>query len=128
MTYAVGSTNNFLNFSIYDDNPNNFTLQQNNVTLYSGGWKNNAINLFNIDGLSVGQYNFTITAFDIFSTKKLIIIPLNVTFFGSGGTNGLTSGANNGFDTHRTIPFGTPEGILIAFIVMGLLIQHKRKY
>ena len=127
MTYAVGSTNNFLNFSIYDDNPNNFTLQRNNVTLYSGGWKNDAIILFNIDGLSIGQYNFTITALDIYSSKTVLIIPLNVTFFGSGGTNGLTSGANNGPDTRRTIPFGTPEIILLTFVVMGLFIERKRK-
>ena len=130
-TIVAGSTNNFLNFSIYDDNPNYYTLEKDNLLIYSGGWNNDANNTFSIDGLGVGLYNYTITAYDLYSAQSTAVVWVNVTNPSGTGTNtgtGSTSGTTNDGRSNRTIgaSFAGPEYILLGLAV-GIVALKKRK-
>lgn len=132
ITYTVGTTGNYLNFSLYDDNPANYSISHNNVTLFSGGWKNNAQILFNIDGLGVGVSNYTILAYDIYSAYSVTTIWVNVTApSGTGTYTGTGSSSNASGRSNRTIgaDFAGPQYVLLALAVVSavLVVRKKRK-
>ena len=128
MTVLWGSTGNYLNFSIYDDNPNYYTISKNNITLFSGGWKNDQTNVYNIDGLAKGLYNYTITAFDIYEANTTINVLVTVTNVINGTTvTGTGNTSQNGDGrTNRSIPFAGP-GFIILGLVASLIVFKKRK-
>ena len=131
LTMVAGSTHNYLNFSIFDDNPNYYTLEKDNALLYSGGWNNNANITFNIDGLGIGVYNYTITAYDSYFAQSTAVIWINVTSM-SGSGNGSNSGngsTSTDGRTNRTIgaSFAGPEYILLGLAIGVILIKKRKK-
>jgi hypothetical protein len=62
--YFVGETNNLLSWEVSDTYPGNYIIYNNSIVADQGNW-NSATNItINIDGLSIGEHNFTITIFD----------------------------------------------------------------
>lgn len=65
ITYIVGTTGFSIVWTGTDDNPSTYSLYRNVVLLSSGSWSSGVGISFNIDGLYVGNHNFTIVLFDV---------------------------------------------------------------
>lgn len=63
VTYTEGTTGHVLIWQASDDNPLNYTILRNGAFITSGSWTSGEIT-YNIDGLEVGVYNFTIIVLD----------------------------------------------------------------
>ncbi|MHA2170656.1 MAG: hypothetical protein ACXAB7_12250, partial [Candidatus Kariarchaeaceae archaeon] len=103
ITYEEGSASNEIVWNITDANPHRYIVYQNGTVNATGIWNSGIPFSINIDGLSLGVYNFTIVANDtsnnpvtdliyVFVTDTqpptLVASPLNVTY--SEGTPGNT--------------------------------------
>ncbi|MHA2276459.1 MAG: hypothetical protein ACXAC2_11855, partial [Candidatus Kariarchaeaceae archaeon] len=75
--YLIGETGNFLNWTVSDANPDKYIIYREEVSIDSGTWINNVPITYNIDGLGIGVYNFTIYANN--TAGKSISHQLNVT-------------------------------------------------
>ena len=60
----LGSTSNVISWKGTDLAPNNYTLYRNGTIIDTGFWASGTNNSRDIDGLSVGAYNYTILIFD----------------------------------------------------------------
>ncbi|MHA2404239.1 MAG: hypothetical protein ACXADH_14675, partial [Candidatus Kariarchaeaceae archaeon] len=58
------NSSNTVSWLLNDYHPLNYTIYQNDILNRSGTWTDDEIVLLNIDGLSLGIYNFTILIFD----------------------------------------------------------------
>ena len=61
--FIVGTTENYVTWTPDDDHPKNYEVRQGKAVVDSGTWSGSRI-LFSLDGLSVGNYNFTLTVYD----------------------------------------------------------------
>lgn len=64
ISYAKGSTGNKITWLGYDDNPATFTIFVNGTQNQTGVWTNGTNITLEIDGHSVGYYNYTIILVD----------------------------------------------------------------
>lgn len=65
--YSEGYTGNSISWTVNDENPGTYTVYRNGTEIGSGEWSTTpATVIINVDGLSIGLYNFTIQAEDDF--------------------------------------------------------------
>ncbi len=62
--YIEGETGNIINWTVIDDNPLNYIVYENGSEILSGIWISGDHIIVNVDGLSLGDYNYTIVVFD----------------------------------------------------------------
>ncbi|MHA2100899.1 MAG: hypothetical protein ACW99A_19675, partial [Candidatus Kariarchaeaceae archaeon] len=65
-----GTTDNFVNWTVSDNHPDNFTIYQTGsngteIAVKQGSWSDGENLFYNIDGLGLGTYNFTILIQDL---------------------------------------------------------------
>ncbi len=63
INYVVGTTGHTITWSPVDDTPERFDIYRNGSLIESGSWDGSPI-VLNVDGLSIGTYNFTLVVFD----------------------------------------------------------------
>ncbi|MFX0064876.1 MAG: SBBP repeat-containing protein, partial [Candidatus Hermodarchaeota archaeon] len=63
LTYKNGTTGHNITWQPTDAHPQNFTLYQNDTPIQNGTWDGSALS-FNVDGLDVGTYNYTLLVLD----------------------------------------------------------------
>ncbi|MCY3412494.1 MAG: hypothetical protein INQ03_12725 [Candidatus Heimdallarchaeota archaeon] len=79
ISYSVGTNGHTLSWQANDTNPSSYLIKRNDVTIVSGDW-NGLIQIItiSIDGLSVGEYNFTIqvsdTSGNVFEDQVTVIV------------------------------------------------------
>ncbi len=78
--YKYGIIGNFLNWTLEDENPYNYTILRDGLVLCSYQWSNNETVFYNVDLLPVGTYNYTLVAYDCYENKAaktilVIVIP-----------------------------------------------------
>ncbi|MHA2401637.1 MAG: hypothetical protein ACXADH_01490, partial [Candidatus Kariarchaeaceae archaeon] len=59
VTYEETTTGHFLNWTANDLNPSTYNIYRNGSLISSGGWNSEVPIKINIDGLSLGVYNYT---------------------------------------------------------------------
>jgi len=64
ITIEEMSTGNLLNWEVYDDNMDSYTIYKDGILYSSGDWNNPSINV-TVDGFGIGIYNFTLLVQDI---------------------------------------------------------------
>ena len=64
VAYEYGATGNFLTWTAYDFDPTTYKLYKNNTPIASGTWQSGVPLTFNVDGLNVGEWNFTLVVED----------------------------------------------------------------
>ncbi|MHA2254321.1 MAG: hypothetical protein ACXAD7_28510, partial [Candidatus Kariarchaeaceae archaeon] len=62
--YALGSTGNELQWTASDNHPDIYEIYRNGSQINSSNWISGSPIIINIDGLAIGDYNFTIIVFD----------------------------------------------------------------
>ncbi|MFX1548687.1 MAG: hypothetical protein ACFFCU_20935, partial [Promethearchaeota archaeon] len=63
LEYEVGSTNNWINWTLGDKHPHFYVLYKNSMAIANSSWSNGTMS-FNVDSLSFGEYNLTIVVSD----------------------------------------------------------------
>ncbi|MHA2402296.1 MAG: hypothetical protein ACXADH_04830, partial [Candidatus Kariarchaeaceae archaeon] len=64
-SYEYGSNSNFINWTGIDFNPYNYTVYLDAAYYSSGFWTSGTEISINVNGLNLGEYNFTIFLFDL---------------------------------------------------------------
>lgn len=78
ISFNYGSTGNYASFTIIGPNPNLYTLYQNGSIINSGPWTSGTPLNFNLDSLTVGNWNFTIVANDTLGNTLTSTVMVNV--------------------------------------------------
>ncbi|MHA2308324.1 MAG: hypothetical protein ACXABJ_03520 [Candidatus Heimdallarchaeaceae archaeon] len=85
ITYTVGSLGNFINWTIREPYPNNYSIYRNNALVESDIWELSYETIvLNVDNLVIGEYNYTIIAYDAYGNKAentifVTVIPVTTT-------------------------------------------------
>ncbi|MHA2170655.1 MAG: hypothetical protein ACXAB7_12245 [Candidatus Kariarchaeaceae archaeon] len=82
ITYQEGSPSNQIVWNITDSNPHQYIVYQNGTVNATGIWNSGIPFSINIDGLTLGVYNFTIVANDTSNnpvTDEVIVFVIDTT-------------------------------------------------
>jgi len=129
--YIEGTSNNYIHWDASDLNPANYTVYRNSTMLTFSPWNGGSIS-YNVDGLSVGVYNYTImvmdtsgqTAYDTVFVTVLATPPETTTPTTPVTTTTTTSDGGGG-----TLDPLVPLAISLASmaVIVVVLILWKRK-
>jgi hypothetical protein len=123
--YDEGETGNTITWTPDDLHPLNFTIYKDGVVEDSGSWDGSAI-MIDVDGLSSGDYNYTIVVFDLGdnSVTDTVIVTVNefvtTTTTPTTPTTTPTGGVEIPPDTMLLIVGGLGGVIAIVLIVLFL--------
>ncbi|MCY3410656.1 MAG: hypothetical protein INQ03_03365 [Candidatus Heimdallarchaeota archaeon] len=97
--YVFGTTGNELSWTISDSNPDSYIIYENGTEKTSGAWSNEIPVIYDVDGLSIGWYNYSIWVNDTdgnIITHQLIVtvsdmplwdsVPTDITDYIEGNT------------------------------------------
>ncbi len=62
--YHFGDTDNVIEWTIGDENPDYYEIYKDNELLLTNNWISNMTLKYNVDGLNIGIYNYTVVLFD----------------------------------------------------------------
>ncbi|MFQ5980677.1 MAG: beta strand repeat-containing protein [Candidatus Heimdallarchaeota archaeon] len=99
-TIEHGSTGNNVTWNATDANAGTYRILQNGSEVANGSWTSGAFISYNLEGLVVGEYNFTILVMDAFSNS--VTDTLNIT------VQDTTPPVIASFDANITIVGGSP--------------------
>ncbi len=63
-SYSFGTSNNFINWTLYDENPKYYEIYKDNLLIFTNDWVNGTELKWNVDSLAVGVYNYTLLVSD----------------------------------------------------------------
>jgi len=106
VSYSEGTTGNTISWTPVDANPYNYTVYRNGIELVSGTWDGSQI-LVDVDGLSVGTYNYTLEVIDLGHNTATDSVVVTVT------EEVLTSTTSTGSPTTH------PEGLTMMTLMIG---------
>ncbi|MCE7741345.1 MAG: hypothetical protein GOP50_02700 [Candidatus Heimdallarchaeota archaeon] len=107
MFTEVGALGNHINWTLQDENPDNYTVYRNDVGLIFNTWINDQIVSVNVDYLVSGVYNYTIIAYDTSDNKATDTVILTVYIIASEYSPYIVG--------------------LITFVLVTVVILYKKK-
>ena len=110
--YVQGTTGNQIVWEVTDEDPNDFTIYRNDSLVVTDDWNGSNI-IHNVDGLSVGLYNYTLVLTDI--SGHIVTDTVWVTVSSSGVT-----------ELPDMLIMGIAAGSSIVIIVAVVLIYKRR--
>ncbi|TFG29619.1 hypothetical protein EU528_09435 [Candidatus Thorarchaeota archaeon] len=127
ISFEFGTTDNYLVWSCSDLFPESYSIIRNGTVIDANLW--NGSNLaVNLDGLSVGVYNFTIVLYDSSgnsaSDSVIVTVTEPETTPTSPTTSTSTTGTSEPIDPMLLIIAGA-IGVLVLLIVVIVLIKKK---
>jgi len=78
ITYEEGETGNDITWTATDLNPGNYTLYREGVVIKTVSWSSNDLIIINVDGHSVGSYNYSIKVFDLYDNPTTDTVRVTV--------------------------------------------------
>ena len=130
MDYEEGTTGSTITWNPSDTHPAHYVAYRNGTEVASGNWDGSSIAV-NVDGLSVGVYNYTIVVYD--TSGNMISDTVIVTVLPLASTSITT--ATDTTTTTTTTTSGDVTGLVIAFLGVGavgviaivlILMRHRR--
>ena len=103
--YVVSTTGHSITWTPYDEHPSQFNIQINGVVVLSGGWNGQPI-VINVDYMSPGTYEYTLTVIDIGGNPVSDIVMVTVT----GEITASTTTTTTTDTPSTTTPEGNPGG------------------
>jgi parallel beta-helix repeat protein len=79
ITYEEGTTGHIISWNATDNNPGNYIIYREGVEVDSGSWTSGVAITINVDGLTVGSYNYTIKVTDAFNNTATDTVLVDVT-------------------------------------------------
>jgi len=137
--YEVSTTGHNITWTPFDDNPSEFNIQINGVVVVSGGWNGQPI-VINVDYLSPGTYEFTLTVKDIGGNSVSDIVMVSVTgeitpiTTPTGTTSTTTTEAppvepGDNDEALTTTTFSLimlSMGIIVGILILLLILDRRR--
>jgi ABC-type transport system substrate-binding protein len=119
-TYVEGTSGHIIYWDIYDDNPLLYMVYLDNVLNDTGTWDGSDITI-NVDGHSVGTYNYTLYLIDysgnfVYSTVYVTVLPPS-----SGGGTTTTTTSDTTTEPTGGITLGTIT-LLISIASIGVIV------
>ncbi len=140
--YVVGSTGNTLTWNPSDTNPLSYELYRNSTLIDSDNWSSESLS-FNVDGLDVGYYNYTLIVYDTsgnlsWNTVFVTVIARtsSTTTTSSSSTTGTSSTTENSTSSSETDSFGMLQIVsitvtlasVVSIVIVVILIVRRRSY
>ncbi|KKN08829.1 hypothetical protein LCGC14_1052760 [marine sediment metagenome] len=79
ITYEEGTTGHSISWIATDNNPGNYIIYKDGFEVDSGSWTSSVPITINVDGLTVGSYNYTIVVSDAFNNTAINTVFVKVT-------------------------------------------------
>jgi hypothetical protein len=122
LEYVVGTTGNILEWSCIDNHPGSYIVYQDSTVHAGGIWSNSENITAYIDGLAVGEYNFTIVVSDDSGNMASDTVFVSVIEEDTDDSDDDGSNGNNRISGYNSYL------ILISFAIFSLLgLRIKRK-
>ena len=90
LSYVEDTSGNYINWTLQDENPDNYSIYRNDTFIISGIWEINDTIIINVDLLPVGVYNYTLIAYDTYGNMAfntiLVTVATAIAEFGKGIT------------------------------------------
>jgi parallel beta-helix repeat protein len=120
MNYVEGITGNTITWTPSDEHPSHYVVYRNGTVVVLANWDESSITV-EVDGLSVGVYNYTIVVYDTsgnWASDTVLIIVLSQ-------TTTTSTTITNGDVTSLVILFLGVGGIGVVIVVL-ILMRHRR--
>lgn len=129
VVYVVGATGNTIEWSPQDLHPSNYVIYRDGLEIMAGLWNSTSETiLISVDGLDVGQYNFTIVVYDQSGNNVSDTVIVNVT---SGSTVTTTLPPTTTSTSGLPFPLSTEIIVIIAVgigaIALVVVVVWSRK-
>jgi ABC-type transport system substrate-binding protein len=126
VTYTLGATGNFIAWDVSDDDPLGYILYMDGLLIAADIWSTSTLS-FNVDGLGLGLYNFTLQLFDISSNVVASTIWVEVlSATSTSGTSTTGSSTNSGQGLPPTILLlGVGAGVAVILVVVVVFIKQR---
>jgi len=79
ITYEEGTTGHSISWNATDNNPSSYVIYKDGIEINSSVWTSSILIKINVDGLTVGSYNYTIVVSDAFNNTATDTVLVNVT-------------------------------------------------
>ncbi len=122
VTYTVGTTGNQLSWTATDSNPGTYVVYQNGTRITNGTWTSGDPIVINIDGLSVGSYNYTIVVQDQYGNTITDTVIVTVVEVSPTTTTSDTGTAGTNTSTLTNTSPAIPTSVSTPFNLMGVLL------
>ena len=129
ITFKVGTTGQSVSWNVTDDALANYTIYQDNVSIKSGQLIGTSATItYNLDGLSIGTYKFTLAVYDkdnvlVTSTVNVDVLSATQTTSTTSTSSSLSSNNSTSKSSNQIIGFEA-----IAVISLFAIIILTRKY
>lgn len=141
ISYTEGGTGNVIAWTPYDDNPANYTIYRNSVEVASGDWSSGTTITVNVDGLSVGIYEYKIIVQDEDDNKDEDIVNVEVTVstgttttttdFSSTTSSASSSGSSESSESSdaTTSSGGSSPGfeLILSLVAIVAFVVYRRR-
>jgi len=137
ISYTVGTTGHYITWETNCTHPSTYSIFKDGVLQIQQPWGGSAI-VYNIDGLALGEYNFTVKIMDEFSETASdtvivdVIPPDPIIIITTALTNTTTT--TTSVTTNTTIPIGMQElslmisiGSAAVIVIVVVLILKSKK-
>ncbi|TFF92963.1 hypothetical protein EU546_06840 [Candidatus Thorarchaeota archaeon] len=131
VTYYEGETGNFVEWEVGDDDPLGYVLYMDGMVAGADVWSNSTLS-FNVDGLAVGLYNFTLQLFDVSgnvvadtSWVEVLESLTTSSTTPTSTTTSTTTGTGTDF-TLDMLQIGLVGGVVVLAVVALVFVKMKR--
>ena len=132
ITYVEGTTGHYITWEVSDDNPFLYTIIKDDdpTPVVSDTWDGSDITL-NVDGLSVGTYNYTLAVFDysanfVFSSILVTVTPASSsTTTTTTTTNTTTTSGTGGLPINSNLLLIAVGLVAVVAVVIVLILKYK---
>ncbi|MFW9814206.1 MAG: ABC transporter substrate-binding protein [Candidatus Thorarchaeota archaeon] len=111
VTYVQGSTGNQIVWEVTDEDPDEYTIFRDGSQVTTNDWNGSDI-IHNVDGLSVGEYNYTLVLTDLSGHIVTDMVWVTVTGAPGGIPDLLTT--------------GVIAGSIVVILIVGVAFYKKR--
>jgi hypothetical protein len=118
--YEEGETGNSITWTPTDSHPASYTIYKDGVIHQSGDWNGSAITI-SVDGLSAGNYNYTLVVTDIGGNTATDTVMVTVTAPSTTTPTTTTTTPPTTTPTTTTTTTTTPPGGDVLILIIGIV-------
>ncbi len=78
ITYEEGMTGHVISWTATDKNPSSYIIYRDGVEVNSGSWTSGVPIIINVDGLTIGSYNYIINVTDVYDNSVTDVVIVTV--------------------------------------------------
>ena len=128
LSYVAGTTGHSISVNATDLHPDSYSVYKDGNQFALGAWNTSADITVSVDGLAVGTYDFTITAFDSSNNSANVSVIITVTSAPDTNSSATETGSSTSTSTGNNAPsFEALTTLLGLGAVFGYETKKRRK-